>query len=71
VCPVGQGVQQHCLVHARIAVHHQHPALTDPGRGGQPVERVPLAVEYGQPRRAAGPLRSQVWIHPSILADGK
>jgi hypothetical protein len=49
--PFGQIIQQHRLAHARIAAHHQHPALTRPDRVNQPVEHAAFAVPVGQPHR--------------------
>ena len=65
--PFGQVVQQHRLAHARVAAHHQHPALAGPDRVDQPVQHVALAVAVGQPRRTTRPLRCRVWVHPSIV----
>jgi hypothetical protein len=65
--PVRQVVQQHRLAHARIAAHHQHPALTGPDRVDQPVEHVTFAVPVGQPRRTTSLLRCRVLTHFSIV----
>ena len=43
VRPVDQVVQQRGLAHARVAAHHQRPALTGPDRLDQPVEHVAFA----------------------------
>ena len=56
VRPSGQVVQQRGLADARVAAHHQHPALTGPDRADQPVQHVALAVTAGQPRPTTRPL---------------
>jgi len=43
-------VQQHGLADARVAAHHQGPALPGPDGLEQPAERVTLAEPVGQLR---------------------
>ena len=47
--PSGHVIQQHGLAYARVAVHHQGPALSGPGRLDKPVEHLALASPVCQP----------------------
>lgn len=49
--PPGQVARQHAYAHARIAAHHQGPALSGPARLDQPVHRIPFARPIHRPRR--------------------
>ena len=51
----GQVVQQHGLAHARVATHHQSPALTAADRVDELIERGAFAVPVRQRRHAATP----------------
>ena len=54
--PPGQVIHQYGLTHARIAAHHQGPALTGPDRVDQPVERIAFGCRSVSPvTRACGP----------------
>jgi hypothetical protein len=48
-----QVVQQRRLAHARLAAHHQRPALTRANSFDQPVEHVPFAAPALEPCRAS------------------
>ncbi len=52
---LGQVVQQHGLTHARVAAHHQHPALPGPDRIDEPVEHAALAAPGGKRGHAVLP----------------
>jgi hypothetical protein len=42
--PPGQVLNQHGLAYSRLAVHHQHPALTSPHSVNQPGQHGALAA---------------------------
>ena len=44
-------IQQHSLTHARVANHHQGPALPRLDRLHQPVQHITLGTAARQPRR--------------------
>jgi hypothetical protein len=48
-----QVLQQRCLAHTRLAMHHQRPALAGADSLHQPVKHPALGVAAGQLRRAA------------------
>src|SRR5215831_8411275 len=49
----GHVTQQHGLAHARVAAHHQAPALARPDRLDKPVEHLAFAAPVRQPIRAS------------------
>jgi hypothetical protein len=49
--PPAQVAQQRGYAHARIAAHHQGPALPGPDRLDQPVHRIPFARPIHRSRR--------------------
>ncbi len=49
----GQVLQQRRLAHPRLAVHHQHPALTGTHRLDQPVQHAALGTPVRQPAHTA------------------
>ena len=49
VRPPGQVIQQRGLTHARVATHHQGPALASPDRLDEPVQRVAFAAPVLEP----------------------
>ena len=49
----GHIVQQHRLAHARVAAHHQRPALATPDRIDEPAQRVAFAAPVRQPGHAS------------------
>ena len=52
-CALGQVIKQRSLAHARVAAHHQGPALAAPDRRDKPVQRVAFAAPVRQPFRAS------------------